>query len=438
MVPPPSDVPPEERAKTVAVPIADPEDQEGGDGRHGVPGTRMDPLPYRSDAETKFVPISDFSDEESSQGIEVSLSDMEPVADGDDDEPTEQLMTSATLVNASPLDQGQASDERAATVRQVLPPALEDDEIAALPDAAVVRRRSHNPASLFESEVEQTPVLAPTPARPAPERRGTATIASELHDEETAMPSEDSSESSDDEEVAEAPAQPPRRSSEAPPRLQEEEEDEEEEEEEEEDEEEEEEEEDEEDEEDEEEEDEEEEDVPVAAEPTHAGPSPLPSVANADPSMLSAEAPALHKWKVVPTVLREMDEAGTPRPAQHAPPNMELGRVRTVQTVLWSPEDDDKGAGEELTPHGGFSEDTDHGLLDEGEDSTTDGLRLSSTQRAAAYVHDAAAFLRSLSAFSAYLDEDVRADFDGRVLGAKEKLRRALAVMHVDEGEDEG
>ena len=34
-------------------------------------------------------------------------------------------------------------------------------------------------------------------------------------------------------------------------------------------------------------------------------------------------------------------------------------------------------------------------------------------------------------------DDDVRADFDGRVLGAKEKLQRALAALRVDAEEDE-
>lgn len=194
----------------------------------------------------------------------------------------------------------------------------------------------------------------------------------------------------------------------------------------------------------------------AAGESAPAAPSPPPAAAVdeaapwEEPSLVDEEAdgedrtvapevedgaedvlpPLLHKWKVVPTAIRELDKAPPPAPAGFAGE----GRAKALQTVLWSPEDEAAARAQQASgqrTQNPFWAPTDAAALEDDPLESTEAAAPSDPRMAAAaYIHDAVAYLRSLSHFAAHLDDEVRHEFEGRVLGANEKLRRALAVLH--------
>ncbi len=146
--------------------------------------------------------------------------------------------------------------------------------------------------------------------------------------------------------------------------------------------------------------------------------------------------PLLHRWKVVPTAIRALERAPPAAPAGFGAGE----QTKSLQTVLWSPDDEAAARAEHASQRARnpFWAPTDVGI-DEPEsllESTEAAAPSEPHHAAAAYIHDAVAYLRSLSSFGAHLDDDVRRDFDSRLLGANEKLRRALTVLHSAFGAD--
>lgn len=195
--------------------------------------------------------------------------------------------------------------------------------------------------------------------------------------------------------------------------------------------------------------------VPVAsAVPDEAGYWEDPSIVEADaaagdetiaPDLSDVShddpPPLLHKWKVVPTAIKQLDSVA-PAPAAAGSGGGEL--AKKLQTVLWSPDDEAAARAEHAAAaraRNPFWAPTDVGVDVDDEDpleSTEAAAPSDPFHAAAAYVHDALAYLRSLSHFSAHLGDDVRQNFDARMLGATEKLRRALTVLQsgADEAAD--
>jgi hypothetical protein len=103
--------------------------------------------------------------------------------------------------------------------------------------------------------------------------------------------------------------------------------------------------------------------------------------------------------------------------------------------MLWDGDDDDNDGprGQPGTaPRSPLYEGTGAHDADDGSELSREGPPLEPKQQAAAYIHDAIAYLRSLSSFGAHLDDEVRRDFNARAFGCTQKLRRALAVLHAD------
>lgn len=166
-----------------------------------------------------------------------------------------------------------------------------------------------------------------------------------------------------------------------------------------------------------------------------------------DPSLSAQREVELHRWRIVPTLLAEIEQSGPGGVEARPPP---LPDLRAVQTVLWSL-DDERAQRAQSEPQPVGDGQQVHTVLWRPEDAEEPtGVELgapvgdlppppsaAAARAAAVYIHDGVAYLRSLHAYAVHLDEDARREFMARALGAAEKLRRALALLHAAPLDDE-